>query len=393
MTGTATALARVEFAGTAVVHFLFAALTLGLLPVVAVLQTRWHRTGEATLERMTKFWGSLYVINYALGIVTGLVMEFQFGLNWSGLPRTVGNIFGAPLALETILAFFAESTLLGLWILGWGRLPKKLHLLLIWLVTLTAYISAFWIMVTNGFMQHPVGYADRHGVIVLRSWGALLTNSGMFYGLLHLVAGSLTAGGFFIAGVSAFHLARRTKETAFFDRSLRIGLFMGGGAALLTVLLGFTQYGYLKKAQPAKYATMTGKPVSGPAPPDWISVPLNVMIGLGIVLVAVAVAAALFRQQFLRSRVVLWGLVGVIPLPFLALVCGWLVREVGRQPWVVYGLVRTTAASSSVSTSAVLFSLIGFSVTYLALAGLDYSLIARAARRGPRDGIFGEVPV
>ena len=319
-------------------------------------------------------------------------MEFQFGLNWSGLPNTVGNLFGAPLALETILAFFAESTLLGLWILGWGRIPAKLHLTLIWLVTLTAYISAFWIMVTNGFMQHPVGYAIKNGSIVLDNWGALLTNSGMFYGLIHLVAGALATGGFFIAGVSAYHLARRTGEDEFFRRSLRLGLITGGAASLLTVALGFAQYGYLKSAQPAKYNVINGKPVTGPAPPGWITTPLNLMLGIGVILVVIALAAVLFRDQFLRSRIAQWSLVGVIPLPFLALVCGWLVREVGRQPWVVYGLLRTTQATSPVSTGAVLGSLIGFSVVYLALATVDYALIARTVRRGPRDGVFGEVP-
>lgn len=389
MTGTATTLARFEFGGTAIVHFLFAALTLGLLPVVAVLQTIWTRRGGPQLERMTKFWGNLYVINYALGIVTGLVMEFQFGLNWTGLPHTVGNIFGAPLALETILAFFVESTLLGLWILGWGRIPKKLHLALIWLVTLTAYISAFWIMVANGFMQHPVGYATRDGHIVLRNWGAVLTNSGMTYGLMHLLAGALTTGGFFIAGVSAYHLARGNAD-AIFGPSLRIGLILGGVASLVTVALGFAQYGYLKKAQPGKWALLNGKPVHGIHPPTWITGPLNGMIGIGLILAVVALAALLFRGQFLRSKLALWGLVVLIPFPFLALTMGWVVREVGRQPWVVYGLVRTADASSNVSTAAVVLSLIAFSVVYLVLAGLDYVLLARAARRGPHDGLFSE---
>lgn len=389
MSGTATTLARFEFGGTAIVHFLFAALTLGLLPVVAVLQTVWTRRGGAQLERMTKFWGNLYVINYALGIVTGLVMEFQFGLNWTGLPHTVGNIFGAPLALETILAFFAESTLLGLWILGWGRIPRKLHLALIWLVTLTAYISAFWIMVANGFMQHPVGYATKDGTIVLRNWGAVLTNSGMTYGLAHLLAGALTTGGFFIAGASAYHLARG-KADGIFPSSLRIGLILGGVASLVTVALGFAQYGYLKTAQPGKWALLNGKSVHGIRPLGWITAPLNAMIGIGIILAVVALAAALFRGQFQRSRIALWGLVALIPFPFLALIMGWIVREVGRQPWIVYGLVRTADASSAVSTSAVLLSLIAFSVVYLALAGLDYALLARAARRGPHDGLFGE---
>src|SRR3954465_10099015 len=167
-------IARLQFATTTSFHFLFVLLTLGLVTLVAVMQTRWTLGGKPELLRMTRFWGRLYVINYALGIVTGIVMEFQFGLTWPGLSAFAGDVFGAPLAIETLVAFFLESTFLGLWIFGWGRLNRWVHLALIWRTAITAYASAFWIMVANGFLQHPVGYQEHDGVLRLVDFGALL---------------------------------------------------------------------------------------------------------------------------------------------------------------------------------------------------------------------------
>lgn len=406
MTGTALTLARAEFAITACVHFLFAALTLGLLPVVAVLQTRWVRSGRPVFERLTKFWGNLYVVNYAVGIATGLVMEFQFGLNWSGLAGFAGDVFGAPLTLETIVAFVAESTFLGLWILGWGRLPAKVHLALIWLITLTAYVSTFWIMVANGFLQHPVGYAVHGGRIVLTDWWALLTNSGALFGLAHLVAGALATGGFVVAGISAHHWLRRTVEREFFGRSLRLGVILAAGGSLATIALGIPQLTYLGGTQPAKFAAITGnadkmataqaamRAAHGPgdyAPPAVVGPLAVVMMAIGVVMAVVAIAAVFLPGMLLRSRAALWLLVGMIPVPFAALITGWLVRELGRQPWTVYGVERTSAAAGGAGTGTVLLSLVGFTAVYLVLAVLDYVLLARAARRGPHEGLFGPV--
>ncbi|MEU8386002.1 cytochrome ubiquinol oxidase subunit I, partial [Streptosporangium sp. NPDC048865] len=171
-------LARTQFAVTGSLHFLFVVLTLGLAPLIAIMHTRYAVTGKPVHERVTRFWGQIYVINYALGILTGLVMEFQFGMNWSGLSHYAGDVFGAPLAIETLGAFFLESTFLGLWIFGWHRLPRWLHVACIWVVTLTAYVSAFWIMVANSFLQNPAGAVERGGHLVLTDAGALLGARG-----------------------------------------------------------------------------------------------------------------------------------------------------------------------------------------------------------------------
>ncbi|MET1075563.1 MAG: cytochrome ubiquinol oxidase subunit I, partial [Umezawaea sp.] len=239
-------LARAQFATTTSFHFLFVLLTLGLVTLVAVMQTRFTLTGTPVLRRMTRFWGRIYVVNYALGIATGIVMEFQFGLNWSGLSTYAGDVFGAPLAIETLVAFFLESTFLGLWIFGWGRLDRWAHLALIWAVTVTAYASAFWIMVANGFLQHPVGYREEGGVLRLTDIAALVENPTVTGAFVHVVGAAMTVGGVFVVGVSAYHFIRRTPEVEFFRRSLRIGVVTTAIATPFLVGAGVTQCKVIK---------------------------------------------------------------------------------------------------------------------------------------------------
>jgi cytochrome d ubiquinol oxidase subunit I len=367
-------LARAQFATTTSFHFVFVLLTLGLVTLVAVTQTRSTLGGRPVLERMTRFWGRIYVVNYALGIATGIVMEFQFGLNWSGLATYAGDVFGAPLAIETLVAFFLESTFLGLWIFGWGRLNRWVHLALIWLVALTAYASAFWIMVANGFLQHPVGHEERDGVLRLTDFGALLSNPTFTSAFLHVMGASLTVGGVFVVGVSAYHFIRRTTEVEFFRRSLRLGVVTTALASPFLVGTGFAQFPVISEFQPDKFEAMPG-----------IGVPLAFMMLIGVVLMLTSwvTLPLLVRDAVVRLRFPLYLMVLGIPLPFIAAIGGWVVREVGRQPWLVYGLLRTEDALSPVSAGAMLASFIAFTGVFAVLAVADWLLIARIARRGP----------
>src|SRR3954451_9748101 len=203
-------IARWQFGITTVHHFLFVPLTIGLAPLVALMQTAWYRTGDPGWYRLTRFFGKLFLINFALGVVTGIVQEFQFGMNWSDYSRFVGDVFGAPLAIEGLLAFFLESTFLGLWIFGWDRLPPKLHLACIWMVAIGVNLSAFFILAANSFMQHPVGYAVNTvaGRAELHSIGAVLTNSTTLGAFAHTITAALLSAGMFVLGISAWHLAR-----------------------------------------------------------------------------------------------------------------------------------------------------------------------------------------
>ncbi|MEU2712148.1 cytochrome ubiquinol oxidase subunit I [Streptomyces sp. NPDC007205] len=400
---SAADLARLQFAATTSVHWLFVILTMGLVPLVAIMHTWAAFTRDpakrAVRERMTRFWGQLYVINYAVGIVTGLVMEFQFGLSWSGLSKFAGNVFGAPLALETLIAFFAESTFLGMWIFGWGRMRRGVHVTLIWLVTLTAYASGFWILIANGFMQHPVGYKVRDGAAYLTDFGALLTNPNALIALGHLTLGALTTGGVFVAGVSAFHFARGTKETQLFRSSLRLGVWVGMLASFFVIIVGQLQIPVLNRTQPMKMAALNNDGVAhlqaqfvsehGPGnyvpPHDWLRIAMDTMTIIGNTVSTITFIAVflLWKDWLVRWRPLAYLMTAVIPLPFIAAVGGWVFREVGRQPWLVYGQLTVDDALSHVSRASLAVSCAVFIAIFVALAVTNWSLIARFARRGP----------
>jgi cytochrome d ubiquinol oxidase subunit I len=371
---SAADLARLQFALTTSFHFLFVLLTLGLVTLLVIMQTRYAITGAPVHERMTRFWGRIYVINYALGIVTGIVMEFQFGLNWSGLATYAGDVFGAPLALETLVAFFLESTFLGLWIFGWGKLNRWVHLSLLWLTALTAFASAFWIMAANGFLQNPVGYRVEGNVLRLDDFSALLTNPAFTSALTHVVFAAITTGGVFVTGVSAYHFIKRTGEIDFFRRSLRLGVVTTALATPSLVGAGFAQFPLIAEYQPGKTEAA-----------GWIGAPLGFMILIGMALMAVSwlTLPLLIRDAVVRMRFPLYLMVIGIPLPFAAAIFGWIFREVGRQPWLIYGLLRTEDAVSHVDATQILLSLIVFTSLFALLAVIDWTLIARAVRRGP----------
>ncbi|WP_371785198.1 cytochrome ubiquinol oxidase subunit I [Streptosporangium subroseum] len=367
-------LARTQFAVTGSLHFLFVVLTLGLAPLVAIMHTRYAVTGKPIHERMTRFWGQIYVTNYALGIFTGLVMEFQFGLSWSGLSHYAGDIFGAPLAIETLGAFFLESTFLGLWIFGWHRLPKWLHLACIWLVTLTAYVSAFWIMATNAFLQNPAGAVERGDHLVLTDFGALVTNPTLTMALPHVIGAGLWTGGFVVMGASAYHLFKKTSEREFFTRSLRLGVITSFFGSLITVGFGYAQFMPVSTLQPDKFeaSALTGASLGA-------MIGIGQLLQLAIMFVLMPVVYWLPRWRWAQPILMV-----ITPLPFLAAILGWLVRETGRQPWLIYGkLTVADAMSPGLTSGMITTSLIGFAGVLGLLAVVDYVLIARTVRRGP----------
>ncbi|THA25725.1 cytochrome ubiquinol oxidase subunit I [Streptomyces sp. RKND-216] len=401
-------LARLQFALTAAGHFLFVALTLGLATVVACVQTVAVASGKPVHHRMVRFWGQLYVINYAVGIVTGIVMEFQFGMNWSGLGHYAGDVFGASLALETVLAFFVESTFLGLWIFGWGRFNRWVHLGTLWVVTLTAYLSAYWILVTNGFLNNPVGHRETPDGLVLHDTAAVLTNPSTLFAFGHIAAGALVTAAFFMAGVSAYHLFRRSPEHEVFRRSLRIGVFLGAPAVFLTAVTGGVQFPFLTGNQPMKMAVfrrdeaeiarLQAELTARIGPGDYVPSETWTQLGATLMLVAFALmflvaglGVVLGAIRFVVHRLRVWHvlLMAVVPLPYVAMTAGWVFREAGRQPWVIHGLLRTEDAASQLSAGQMRLSLAVFGVLFaLLIAGNGYFLL-RAAGRGPAAVTLG----
>jgi cytochrome d ubiquinol oxidase subunit I len=397
-------LARLQFALTAGGHFLFVALTLGLATVVACLQTKATVSGSEPDTRQVRFWGQLYVVNYAVGIVTGIVMEFQFGLSWSGLTHHAGNVLGASLAVETIVAFFVESTFLGLWIFGWNRMGRWTHLAAIWIVTLTAYASAYWILVSNGFLNNPVGHRVEDGQVVLDDPVAVLTNPSALLAFGHIMAGALVTAGFFMAAVSAYHLFRRTPEWVFFGRGLRIGVFLSFPAAMVTAVFGGLQLQSIATLQPVKSAVfrddtaelarLQAELTARFGPGDYIpseawtrGAALIMMIAFGLMMyfTLAGFVLAFFRRAVFRFRLWHMALIAAVPLPYIAMISGWVFREAGRQPWVVYGLLKTEDAVSDLSPAAMRTSLVAFTVLFALLAVVNTWLLVRHARRGPAD--------
>ena len=439
-------LARWQFGITTVYHFFFVPLTLGLVWVVAGLQTAYYFTGDDVWKRLTKFWGKLFLINFAMGVVTGIVQEFQFGMNWSEYSRFVGDVFGAPLAIEALLAFFLESTFLGLWIFGWDKLPKLAHLLAIWLVAIGSNISAYWILVANSFMQQPMGYAIRNGRAEMESFWALISNPHVFVQFPHVITAAMTTGAFFVLGISAWHLARAKDEATreAFRRSFRIGAVYGFAATIAVSVVGHSQAQYMVGVQPMKMAaaealweTADPAPMSlftygheperrdrfavkvpgllsflahnrfsgevkgiknlqaeyeaayGPGdyvpPVMWTYWNFRAMVGAGMAMLLLS-AWALWRS--LGDRVeasprLLALLVPALVLPYIGNSAGWIFTEIGRSPWIVFGVMTIDkGVSPGVTAGEVLTTLVGFTLLYAALMAADLYLLAKFAKAG-----------
>ncbi|WUJ71232.1 cytochrome ubiquinol oxidase subunit I [Kribbella soli] len=439
-------LARWQFAITTVYHFFFVPVTISLVAITAGLQTAWYRTGKEKYLRLTKFYGKLFLINIAMGVVTGLVQEFQFGMNWSDYSRFVGDVFGAPLALEGLLAFFLESTFIGLWIFGWERLPKLVHLGCIWMVVLGTQLSAYFILAANSWMQNPVGfrYNASRGRAELTDLGAVLTNKVVLVTYPHTIFAAFMVGGAFVAGVALWHLIRRPLvDKDVFRSALKIGASVVLVASVGVAISGDLQGKVMTEVQPMKMAAAealyeTEKPASfsvftvgtldgskeifsiklpyllsflatghfngevkginslqdayeqlygpGSYKPN---IPLTywtfrLMIGVGMLSAAVALWLLwTTRRGRAPAHWLIWLAAPLPLLPLIANTFGWIFTETGRQPWLVFGLLPTASGVSPSTTSGeVITSLVGFTLLYGVLAVVETKLMLRTIRGG-----------
>jgi cytochrome bd ubiquinol oxidase subunit I len=426
-------LSRLQFAAATIFHFLFVPLTLGLSIMIAIMETRYARTGDEVYLKMTRFWGKLFLINFALGIVTGITLEFQFGTNWSRYSAFVGDIFGSLLAIEATAAFFLESTFIGIWIFGWKKLSSKAHATVMWIVAGASTLSALWILTANAWMQHPVGYVLRNGRAELESFTAVVFQEFAILEILHTLSAAYILSAFFVMGVSAYHLLKK-QHVDFFTRSFRIALTFGLIFSLFEVVEGHLHGSDLAVKQPAKLAAMESHwettkqaPVylfalpdaanekntfeilpipgalsllathstdgvvkglkdipKGERPPVLINfISFKTMVALGMYFVLMTLVGFFKRNRLSESPGYLRLMLYSIPLPYIAIELGWVLAEVGRQPWIVYGVMKTSEAFSPVAMSQVLTSLIAFVLIYGLLGAIGYYLIIRLARKGP----------
>ena len=433
-------LSRLQFAVAVFFHFIFVPLTLGMTVLLAIMETAYVRTGNEVYKRMVKFWGKLFIINFVLGIVTGITLEFQFGTNWSKYSAFVGDIFGSLLAIEASVAFFLESTFVAVWIFGWDKVSQKTHCVAIWLVAIASNLSALWIILANGFMQHPVGYVMRNGRAELDNFLTVLTNPYAWGQYFHTISSGWLLAGFFVLGISAWHLLRKN-EVDLFKASVKFAAPFTLVLALAVALFGHHQGNNVALYQPAKLAAMeshwettTKAPMVALVWPDQengknaveaIEIPgllsflafndfnaevkglndfakedippvlttflsFRFMVGMGGLFILLAFLAWKKREDLAGNPLLCKALTYAIPLPYIAIMAGWMLAEVGRQPWIVYSLMRTSDAVSPVPSSSVAVSLLSFIVVYSALGILDIYLLIKYARKGPQPAPAAE---
>jgi cytochrome d ubiquinol oxidase subunit I len=440
-------LSRLQFAITTIYHFFLVPLTLGLSVLVAIFESRYVATGNETYKAMAKFWGKVFLINFAAGVVTGIVQEFHFGMNWSGYARFMGDIFGAPLAIEALLAFYLESTFIGLWVFGWDKLSKGLHLATAWLVAVASNLSALWILIANSFMQNPVGYAIENGRAVMTSFWALVTNPNLPYQFFHVLAAGICTAGFIVLGFSAWHLLKKKSAALdLFKKSFQWAAVYALLGTLLVIYVGDAHGKFLARHQPMKisaaeaiwdtqdpadfilvasidqqkqvnpfeltvpnglsfliYNRFTGQITGlkdlqaaavekyGPGnyiPPValafWV---FRIMVGVGFLMLLLAFLALIRpKVKFLRDHPLFMQLLlPSMALPYIASTCGWILTEEARQPWIVYGLQKVQdAVSPNLTTGDVLFSLTLFVVLLGALVAVTGWLMFRAGTAEPK---------
>jgi cytochrome d ubiquinol oxidase subunit I len=445
LASTAVDLARIQFATTSIYHFLFVPLTLGLGPLVAIMQTIWHRTGNDAWLRLTRFFGTLFLINFAIGVATGLVQEFEFGMNWSVYSKFVGNVFGAPLAVEGLAAFMLESTFLGLWIFGWNRLSPRLHLATLWIAVAGTWLSGYFILVANSWMQHPVGYKIVNGEAQLTSVWALVSNGFALRAYLHTILAGLIFGSLVMLGVCCWHFLRG-HEVDLFRKAAKLALIVALPVTLLQLVVGNRFGEAVTSAQSMKIAASEaqwnscqpcgfsliqfgGFTKQDEKPSFSITIPrvlsymatgsfggevqglnqlqaqeqakygpgnympdvrviywsMRVMAFAGVLMFLIAALGAwlYWKQKLERARWFQWTAIGAIALPYIAATAGWVLTEMGRQPWIVQDLLLTSKANSpNVSSTWLGISLGVFIILYAVLGIVDFVLMRRYARPG-----------
>lgn len=395
-------LARLQFAFTAATHYMFVALTLGLAPYILTAQLRAALSGDRERMSAVRFWGGLYLVNYGMGVLSGLVMELQLALNWSGLQEMYGYSFGAPLALETMTAFFIESTFLGLWIFGWERMGRWAHLACFAVVTATAYLSAWWVLVSNGFLRNPVGFEMEDGVAHLTDPAALLANPAATMAFGHVVTGALLVGAAVVIATSAHHLRRGNDPQRMFSRGMGYGALVMCLAPIPVAAFGGVQFQLFGQDPPTSGQTYTAAEIeaveaagSGIHPAvgataDILMMGLwSLMFFLGPLLL-LGLLAARFSGRVRAVRWPLYPLAALPLLPYLASVAGWVFRETNRQPWTVVHHLTTADAVTPMSPAAAAVSFGLFTAAFAALAATTWWLLVRFARRGPGGGPLAE---
>ncbi len=381
-------LSRVQFAFTIAFHFIFVPLTVGLIIIIFIFEMKYYFKDDEKFRKLSNYFSDIFLINYAFGIVTGIAMTIQFGTNWGNYSIAMGGVFGSPLILEAILAFFLESTFNGIWLFRRNRISKKLRLITVSMILLGTTLSALWIITANGFMQNPVGAYWDGSKMVLENFGKLILNPYAWYMFFHNHTSALVLSGFVVLAISSWHLLKgKAEDKELFKIAAKYAAWILLVSSLLMPLIGNSYMDYINGIQPDKIAMITGEATGGLK--TVVRIAFGVMVSLGTIFILISIYTIVFFKKYLKSPTIQKYYIYLVPLPYIAIITGWMVTEMGRQPWIIYNTMYVSDAISDVPVNQVWFSIISITVFYGILFVMDYILTITRIKKGINEPLGG----
>ena len=385
-------LSRMQFAFTIAFHFIFVPLTVGLIIIIMIFELKYFLKDDDRFRKLSNYFSDIFLINYAFGIVTGIAMTVQFGTNWAPYSVAMGEVFGSPLILEVIVAFFLESTFTGIWLFRRHSLSKKLRLFTISMITLGTSLSAMWIISANGFMQHPVGAYWDGSKIILEDFRTFFFNPYTWYMYVHNHLSAILLSGFVVLAISSWQFLKGKEEDKhLFEISAKYGAWAILIAGILLPITGNSYLDYLNVVQPDKIAMITGLTTGGLK--TIVRISFSSMVGLGTIFILFSGYTLIFFKKYLKSETLHKIYIWLVPLPYLAIIFGWMVTEMGRQPWIIYQIMEVSEGISDVPVSQIWFSIISITILYAMLFTMDYILTIVRIKKGivePKGGADNE---
>lgn len=382
-------LSRVQFALTIAFHFIFVPLTVGLILMIVLFEIRYYRSKDEKFKKLSNYFSDIFLINYAFGIVTGIAMTVQFGTNWSQYTIAMGDVFGSPLVLEAIIAFFLESTFNGIWLFRRNRLSSRARLITVLMIAVGTTLSALWIITANGFMQNPVGanvvdYVTASGDIIPRmelySFAELVLNPYAWYMMIHNHLSAIVLSAFVVIAISSWHILKESKHAELFKTSAKYASWVLLIASILIPITGNAYLQFLNDVQPTKIDMILG--LSSGGLETVVRIAFGIMVTLGTLFVVIALFTIVFFKRYLKSPTLQKIYIRLVPLPYIAILTGWMVTEMGRQPWIIYGIMRVSDGISDVPVAQIWFSVITIVVFYAILFVMDYVLTMNRIKKG-----------
>ena len=380
-------LSRLQFGFTIAFHFLFVPFTIGLIIFVLIFEHKYYKSDDMKYKKLSDFFGNLFIINYAFGIVTGIVMTVQFGTNWSEYSRAMGDVFGSPLVIEALLAFFLEATFTGIWAFRRNRISKSFRLVTVWMIFIGVMLSALWIITANGFMQNPVGatWIAEEGRVIFSSFSELIFNPYAWYMFIHTNLSSILLTGFIVLAISMYHIQRKHHDETF-KISAKIAAWVILISSVMMPITGYTYMNFIAAVQPDKINMITNGISNSPDVsvilPIIVKTAFHTMTVLGTIFILFGLYVVVFNNKIKESVNLKKISLFMIPLPYVAIITGWMVAEMGRQPWIIYNMMKVSDGISSVPVAQVLFSIILLVVFYVLLFFMDYYLTIKAIKKG-----------